>query len=75
LGPDSPLDYVEQFGSRYIRAKMPYRAEEFRRITHKDLPPIHEETEDGFIQGMYMDGSDDNQIGLDSKLQKGMDHV
>ena len=58
LGPDSPLVYVEHKGSRYIKAEMPYRAEEFRRITKKDLPPMHEETEDGFIQGMYLDGRD-----------------
>lgn len=58
LGPDSPLEYVEHDGSRYITVKMPYTAEEFRRLTHKDLPPMHRETEDGFIQGMYLDGAD-----------------
>jgi lysine 2,3-aminomutase len=59
LGPDSPLDYVDLNGVRFIKTKMPYRAEEFRRITHKELPAMHEETEDGFIQGMYLDGMDD----------------
>jgi lysine 2,3-aminomutase len=58
LGPDSPLHYVERNGSRYIEAEMPYLAEEFRRITKKNLPPMHEKTARGFIRGMYLDGRD-----------------
>jgi lysine 2,3-aminomutase len=58
LGPDSPLHYVKHNNRRYITVKMPYLAEEFKRITHKDLPPMHVKTEDGFIRGMYLDGVD-----------------
>lgn len=59
LGPDSQFDYVPQNGSRLIKVKMLYRADEFRRIAKKELPPMHSETEDGFIQGFYLDGMDD----------------
>jgi len=58
VGPDSQFDYVEQNGSRLIKVKMLYRADEFRRITKKELPPMHSETSDGFIQGFYLDGND-----------------
>lgn len=59
VGPDSQFDYVHQNGSRLIKVKMLYKAEEFQRITRKGLPPMHSETEDGFIQGFYLDGTDD----------------
>lgn len=58
VGPDSQFDYVSQNGSRLIKVKMLYRADEFRRITNKELPPLHSETNDGFIQGFYLDGAD-----------------
>jgi lysine 2,3-aminomutase len=58
IGPDSQLNYRHTKGSRYIVVKMPYLAEEFRRITRRDLPPMHSETEDGFIQGIYLDGAE-----------------
>ncbi|MFX0133299.1 MAG: KamA family radical SAM protein [Candidatus Hodarchaeota archaeon] len=59
VGPDSQFDYVAQNGSRLIKVKMLYRADEFRQIAKKELPPMHSETEDGFIQGFYLDGNDD----------------
>jgi lysine 2,3-aminomutase len=59
-GPDSSFQYVITKDSRYIKTKMLYKAEEFRKITRKDLPPLHHETEDGFIEGLYLDGSDDS---------------
>ena len=59
VGPDTTFEYVHQNGSRYIKVKLLYKAEEFRRIAKKDLPPMHRETEDGFIEGLYLDGSDD----------------
>lgn len=59
VGPDSQFDYVAQNGSRLIKVKMLYRADEFRQIAKKELPPMHSETEDGFIQGFYLDGTDD----------------
>lgn len=59
VGPDTKLEYVKKDGRRYIKVKMLYTAAEFRKITQKDLPPLHRETEDGFIEGLYLDGSDD----------------
>jgi len=59
VGVDSQFEYVYVNGVRHIRVKMPYKAEEFRRLTKKDLPPLHCETEDGCIEGLYQDGSDD----------------
>lgn len=59
VGVDTTFEYVHRDGTRYIKVKMPYKAEEFRRIAKKDLPPLHKETEDGFIEGLYLDGSDD----------------
>jgi L-lysine 2,3-aminomutase len=59
VGVDTTFEYVHRDGNRYIKVKMPYKAEEFRRIAKKDLPPMHRETEDGFIEGLYLDGSDD----------------
>lgn len=59
VGVDTTFEYVHRDGNRYIKVKMPYKAEEFRRIAKKDLPPMHRETEDGFIEGHYLDGSDD----------------
>ena len=59
VGPDTTFDYVEKDGQRYIKVKLPYKAEEFRKITKHDLPPMHHETEDGFIEGLYLDGSDE----------------
>jgi lysine 2,3-aminomutase len=59
VGPDSCFEYVHTKDSRYIKTKMLYKAEEFRKITRKDLPPLHNETDDGFIEGLYLDGSDE----------------
>ncbi len=59
VGPDSQFNYSQSDGRKLIKTKMLYRADEFRQITRKDLPPMHEETEDSFIQGMYIDGIDD----------------
>ena len=59
VGPDTTFDYVYQNGNRYIKMDMLYRAEEYRRIARKELPSLHGETADGFIKGMYLDGTDD----------------
>ena len=58
VGPDSTFKYIKKDGRRYIQTKMLYRAEEFKKITKKSLPSGHEETVDGFIQGLYLDGED-----------------
>jgi lysine 2,3-aminomutase len=57
VGPDTKFEYVMKDGLSYIKVKMLYKAKEFRRITQKDLPPLHRETEDGYIEGLYLDGS------------------
>jgi KamA family protein len=59
VGPDTKLDYMNINGTRFIKVKLLYKAEEFKRIAKKELPPMHRETEDGFIEGLYLDGSDD----------------
>ncbi|MBD3290655.1 radical SAM protein [candidate division KSB1 bacterium] len=59
VGPDTKFDYIPQNGTQLIRIKMLYKAEEFRRLARKELPPMHKETEDGYIQGIYLDGTDD----------------
>ncbi|MCI0512518.1 radical SAM protein [candidate division KSB1 bacterium] len=58
VGPDSQFEYLQENGSRYIRVKMLYQTAEFQKITHKELPPRHRTTEDGFIEGLYVDGMD-----------------
>ncbi|MCP5054451.1 MAG: radical SAM protein [bacterium] len=59
VGPDTTFDYVYKDGLRYIRDKMLYKADEFRRITNGELPKNHGETEDGYIESLYLDGYDD----------------
>jgi lysine 2,3-aminomutase len=59
VGPDTTFEYIPQNGTRLIRVKMLYEGEEFKRIARKELPPMHTITEDGYIQGIYLDGSDD----------------
>lgn len=59
VGVDTKLTYKTIDGIRYIETIMPYRAEEFRSITKNPLPPLHEETPDGFIKSLYIDGNDD----------------
>lgn len=58
VGPDAAFEYENRDNLRLIKVKMEYKAEEFRRITRKDLPPGHWETEDGYIAGYYIDGTD-----------------
>ena len=57
MGPDTEFDYVHENEIRYIKSKTPYKAEEFRQITKRSLPPMHCEEEDGYISGMYVDGA------------------
>jgi lysine 2,3-aminomutase len=59
VGPDTVLNYAKQNGHNLLKIKMLYTADEFTRIAKKPLPPMHEVTEDGYIQGMYIDGKDD----------------
>lgn len=59
VGPDTKFNYIHNNGTRYIKVKTLYKAEEFMDIAKKDLPPMHEITPDGFIQGLYIDGKDD----------------
>lgn len=59
LGPDSELDYTLLNDIKHLNVKLLYKAEEFKRISKKDLPPLHSATSDGFIKGVYMDGNDD----------------
>ena len=60
VGPDTKFEYLNQRGRIFIKTKMLYRAAEFRKITHRELPPIHTETADGFIQSLYPDGDQEN---------------
>lgn len=58
VGPDSTFEYETINNLPLIKVKTPYKAEEFKRIAKKGLPPMHRETEDGYIEGYYIDGSD-----------------
>jgi len=58
VGPDSQFTYEHQSGLNLIKIKTLYKAKEFKNITRKELPPMHWETEDGFIEGYYIDGKD-----------------
>ena len=59
VGPDTKFEYLQTNGIRYINVKTLYKAEEFERIAKKGLPPMHQVTNDGYIQGLYIDGKDD----------------
>lgn len=59
VGPDTKLEYIIDENTRYIKVKTLYKASEFKAIAKKDLPPMHEVTEDGYIQGLYIDGKDE----------------
>lgn len=59
VGPDTQFDYEYRNGLRLIRVEMPYKADEFRQITRKDLPSGHWENHEGCIGGYYIDGWDD----------------
>jgi len=59
VGPDTKFEYIIDENTRYIKVKTLYKAEEFKNIAKKGLPPMHEETSDGYIQGLYIDGKDD----------------
>jgi len=59
VGPDTKLEYITKNGQRYIKVKMLYGADEFKKITKHQLPMMHRETEDGFIEALYLDGNDE----------------
>ncbi len=59
VGPDTIFEYVYENGTRLIKVKTLYKADEFKKITKKDLPPMHGVTADGYIHGYYIDGNDD----------------
>ena len=58
VGPDTKFEYIIEENTRYIKIKTLYKADEFKKIAKKDLPPMHQVTNDGFIQGLYIDGED-----------------
>jgi lysine 2,3-aminomutase len=58
VGPDSKFEYIFKDDVRYIKVKTLYKASEFKEITKKHLPPLHNETKDGYIEGLYIDGND-----------------
>lgn len=58
VGPDTQLDYVKMNDQQVIKTKMLYRADEFRKLTSRSLPPMHSETDDGYIESYYLDGTD-----------------
>lgn len=58
VGPDSSYEHTNIDGINMLKVKLLYKAEDFREIAKKNLPPMHSETEDGFIQGYYIDGND-----------------
>jgi hypothetical protein len=43
-------------GTEYIETVMLYSVDEFKEITKKDLPPLHQETPEGFMVGTYING-------------------
>lgn len=59
VGPDTKLTYKVVDGTEYIETVMPYSVKEFKEITKKGLPPLHQETPDGFMVGMYVNGNRD----------------
>lgn len=59
VGADTSFEYIQEKNTRYIKVKTLYQANEFKQITKKNLPPMHEVTSDGYIQGLYIDGKDD----------------
>lgn len=59
VGPDTKFEYIIDENTRYIKVKTLYKAQEFKQIAKKDLPPMHHITDDGYIEGLYIDGKDD----------------
>ncbi len=57
VGPDTKLNYKVVDGTEYIETVMPYSVDEFKKITKKDLPPLHQETAEGNMIGMYINGN------------------
>lgn len=58
VGPDSTYEVSNINGLKMLNVNLLYKAEEFRRITNKQLPTLHTETRDGFIHGYYIDGKE-----------------
>jgi lysine 2,3-aminomutase len=58
VGPDTKFIYEKRDNLDLIKIKTLYDADEFKKIAKKDLPPMHWETEDGKIEGYYIDGND-----------------
>ena len=56
LFPGMKLKYKVIDKKRYVEITTPYLAKDFREITKKDLPYLHEETKNGYIKGYYLDG-------------------
>lgn len=57
VGPDTKLNYKVIDGTEYIETVMPYSVDEFKKITKKGLPPLHQETSEGNMIGMYINGN------------------
>ena len=56
VGPDTKLTYKVVDGTEYVETVMPYSVDEFKEITKKGLPPLHGETPEGCMIGMYING-------------------
>ena len=57
VGSDTKLTYKVVDGTEYIETVMPYSVDEFKKITKKALPALHQETPEGFMVGMYINGN------------------
>jgi len=57
VGSDTKLTYKVVDGTEYIETVMPYSVDEFKKITKKALPALHQGTPEGFMVGMYINGN------------------
>ncbi|NJM16814.1 MAG: hypothetical protein HC896_16885 [Bacteroidales bacterium] len=58
VGPDTKFEYDTIEGTRYIKTNMLYKADEFAKLSKKELPVMHYANENGNIVGYYIDGID-----------------
>jgi lysine 2,3-aminomutase len=57
VGPDTKLNYKIVDGTEYIETEMPYSVNEFKKITKKGLPALHQESPEGNMVAMYINGN------------------
>ncbi|MBN4066547.1 radical SAM protein [Simkania negevensis] len=61
ISPGHTLNYVTIDKKRYIKATTPYKAADFKEFTGKrELPPLHDENEEGYVISHYLDGDDNS---------------